>query len=418
MTGKTISPWIDRALFVPQTPMYLGVCRFVMFGWLFVWYFFTDFTFLAEYPGQMWHPVPLLEAVGLTAQLSYAMVVFLKSVWLLSLLMACVGLFTRFSIVVSFLIGLYLLAATHSLSKINHSDAALIFTMFVLIFSRCGDGFSIDSLRRSVRLGGVPVALSGEYHWPVQIIRIIWVVVFFLAGVAKLRRGGMDWMISDSMANLILRKQLIWEPPTSLGWFFLENPWTCQVMATGAVVLELLAPLVLFSKVARLLIVPAMLGMQIGIRLIMGDDFTQLMSMYLFFVPWLLLGGWVLRFRTRTTIDVLYDGKCGLCGRVVAVLKRVDLLGRLRFRDIAGDWPAIQADHPDLDHETAFKDMHVVDPAGGVTVGFEGYRRIAWVVPLGWVLLPFLYFPGVSVIGRWIYHRVANHRMSDGQCAI
>lgn len=418
ITQYSFSRLVDKAFFTPKKPTFLGVCRFAMFGWILLWYFSTDFAFLAEYPVQMWEPVPLLKLLGLTAQPSLAVVTTLKTIWLISLFLACIGLFTRLSIASSFLLGCYLLAATHSFYKINHSDAGLLMAMFVLIFSRCGDAFSVDSLRKALRNEGRTVASSGEYHWPVQMVRIIWVIVFFLAGFAKLRNGGWDWMFSDSMANLVLSKQYTWEPPTALGWYFLAHTWTCVAMSTGAVIVELLSPLVLFTRITRLLIVPSMLGMQIGIRLTMGDDFTQFMSLYLFFVPWLFMGSLMLRFIRSNTIDVLYDGKCGLCGKTVVLLRRLDLLGRLRLRDIVVDWETIHKDYPAIGQDAAYKDMHVINSRGAISSGFEGYRQVAWALPLGWLFLPVLYFPGVSILGRKVYRRVADRRMSGGQCAI
>jgi predicted DCC family thiol-disulfide oxidoreductase YuxK len=409
---------VDRGMFAPQTPTYLGVCRMLMFAWLFVWYFITDFAYLAQYPAAMWEPVPLLSLLGLADQPSMTLVTTLKTLWLCSLFLSCVGLFTRTSIATSFALGLYLLAASHSFHKINHSDAGLLMAMFVLMLSRCGDGFSIDSLRHAAMRGAKPILPSGEYRWPVQTVRIIWVLVFFLAGVSKLRIGGLDWMFSDSMSNLVMRKQYSWEPPTSVAWFFLDHPWTLKAMSTGATMIELLAPLSLFTKWGRALVVPGMLIMQVSIRLMMGDDFSQFMSIYLFFVPWLVIGSFSLRFAPKGVVDVLYDGKCGLCGRTVSVLKRLDLFGRLRFRDIVSEWPEIQADHPSISSEAAFKDMHAIDALGRVARGFDSYRLVAWSLPLGWVLLPLLYFPGVRFVGQKVYRKVADQRVVGGQCAI
>ena len=392
----------------------------IMFGWLFLWYLTTDFTFIALYPSAMWNPVPVLDLVGLTMQPSLLTIQVLKIIWLTSLAMACVGLFTRYAIAVAFVIGFYMLGAMHSFYKVNHSDAGLLLAMFVLSFSRCGDAFSIDAIRQAARhRGQFRFAPSGEYSWPLHMIRLVWATIFFLAGVAKLRQSGFEWMFTDNMMNLILRKQVNWEPPTELGLFFVKYPWTCVAMSAGAVVIEIAAPLVLISRIARLLIVPSMLGMQIGIRLIMGDDFTQFMSIYLFFVPWALVGAWTLRsVPAKPSVEVLYDGNCGLCGKTVAVLRRIDLFGRLRFRDVVADWQAIQADHKQLDRDAVLMDMHVVSHAGQVSVGYEAYRRIARSVPLGWLCLPLLYLPGVSYIGRRVYRRVADHRMSGGHCTI
>lgn len=410
---------LRQSFFVPRSPAFLGFCRLVLFGWLFLWYATTDFTFIATYPSAMWRPLPILEAFGLSAQPGVLVIWFLKAVWLTSMLLACIGLFTRTSIAIAFLVGLYMLGALHSFYKINHSDAGLLLSMLVLIFSRCGDAFSIDVLRRAAQTKGqFRVAPSGEYSWPIHMIRIVWALIFFLAGVAKLRWGGLDWMFSDSMLHLFLRKQVAWEPPTDLGQFLIQYPWLCVAMSTSAVIFELIAPLALFSRIARLLIVPSIFGMQIGIRLSMGDDFSQFMAIYLFLVPWLLVGAFTTRLAPSNKIEVLYDGNCGICGKTVAVLRRLDLFDRLRFRDIVAQWDQINADHALISREAAILDMHVVDDDGRIAAGFEGYRRMARALPLGWIFLPFFYLPIVSSIGRRIYRRVADGRHNGGQCAI
>lgn len=42
--------------------------------------------------------------------------------------------------------------------------------------------------------------------------------------------------------------------------------------------------------------------------------------------------------------------------------------------------------------------------------GFEGFRRIAWVLPLVWPILPLLYLPGVSMVGNRAYRWIARNR--------
>lgn len=407
-----------RDLVAPVSPAYLGFCRMVMFGWLFLWYLFTDFQFIAEYPSAMWDAIPILSVIGLDEQPSHAIVFLLKSMWLITLFLACIGLFTRTSIFFAFLFGSYMLAATHSFFKVNHSDAGLLIAMFLLIFARCGDSFSLDAIRRSVRDKDFKSIASVEYAWPIHMLRLVWVIIFFLAGLAKLRRSGLEWILTDNMSNLLLRKQVAWEPPTEIGTFIAQYPWLCILLAGGAVAIELGSPLVLFSNIARAIIVPSMLLMQIGILFLMGDDFTQFMSLYVFFVPWIIVAAHLLRFVPTKPIDVLYDGKCGLCGRTIAVLRRIDLLGRLRYRDVVGDWQAVHADHPQVDREAALQDMHVINSDGRVDAGFDGYRLIAWAVPLGWLFLPLLYLPGVSYAGDRVYRWVADRRHGAGQCTI
>jgi predicted DCC family thiol-disulfide oxidoreductase YuxK len=118
--------------------------------------------------------------------------------------------------------------------------------------------------------------------------------------------------------------------------------------------------------------------------------------------------------RTRT---VLYDGGCGLCSGVVTTMRRLDVLKRIEYLDVVNDWDTIGRRYPQLSREACLTDMHVIDDRGRVLIGFEGYRSLAWVIPLAWLTIPFLYVPGVPAIGRRVYRYVADHR-SRNTCAL
>jgi predicted DCC family thiol-disulfide oxidoreductase YuxK len=111
---------------------------------------------------------------------------------------------------------------------------------------------------------------------------------------------------------------------------------------------------------------------------------------------------------------VVFDGGCGFCTRTVAVLRRLDLLGRLRFADANVSAASLTSIHPSLTAEACLADMHVVvgHESGTVSIktGFDGYRSIAWVLPIAWPTLAILYVPGVPAVGRRIYRFVASHR--------
>jgi len=107
---------------------------------------------------------------------------------------------------------------------------------------------------------------------------------------------------------------------------------------------------------------------------------------------------------------VLYDGGCGLCTRSVAILSRLDVLRRLRFADIDRDWAWLSREYPMLDHDACLADVHVITTGRAVLAGFDAYRSIGWVIPLGWLMLPFLYVPGVPQVGRRVYRYIAANR--------
>ncbi len=54
--------------------------------------------------------------------------------------------------------------------------------------------------------------------------------------------------------------------------------------------------------------------------------------------------------------------------------------------------------------------MQVVDTQGRVTAGFDAFRRLAWVLPAAWPVLPMLYLPGVAPAARRAYAFVAARR--------
>lgn len=149
----------------------------------------------------------------------------------------------------------------------------------------------LRSQRASDSAGRAGLTEHGEYRWPVQMVRLIVVITFFLAGAAKLRFGGMDWMFRDGLSNLLMRQHFAWHPPLDAGLWLASHEWLCRLLRVGTVALELAAPLALISRWARALMIPGLLSMQAGILLLMGDNFSQFMALYVFFVPWL----WILQ---------------------------------------------------------------------------------------------------------------------------
>lgn len=114
---------------------------------------------------------------------------------------------------------------------------------------------------------------------------------------------------------------------------------------------------------------------------------------------------------------VLYDGGCGLCSRVVEVLRRLDRRRRVAFLDVNADWETIAPRYPQLSREACLRDIHIVDRNGRIRTGFAAYRSLAWVLPAAWFAIPFLYIPGVPIIGQRVYRYIADHRGRD-TCAL
>jgi predicted DCC family thiol-disulfide oxidoreductase YuxK len=89
----------------------------------------------------------------------------------------------------------------------------------------------------------------------------------------------------------------------------------------------------------------------------------------------------------------------------------------VEFLDVHGDWAAITRHVPQLTREACLADMHGIDRAGRLHAGFDTYRALAGVLPLGWLIRPFLYVPPVPWLGRRVYRAIADRRHAAA-CAL
>ncbi len=114
-------------------------------------------------------------------------------------------------------------------------------------------------------------------------------LVFFGAGVSKLRHAGLEWIGSENLANLLIRGQYgayVGDPLTTLGLEIARHAWLYQSLAAATVGLELGYPLALVSRRVRRIAAPGGLALLIGIWVLMGIGFVPLMICHLFWVPW------------------------------------------------------------------------------------------------------------------------------------
>jgi predicted DCC family thiol-disulfide oxidoreductase YuxK len=112
--------------------------------------------------------------------------------------------------------------------------------------------------------------------------------------------------------------------------------------------------------------------------------------------------------------QVLYDGQCAFCRKSVALLRRLDWLGRLTYVDARG--PSRLPPGASLDPARLLEEMHVLTPERRVYHGFAALRWLAWRLPLLWALAPLLYIPGVPALGQRLYLWVARNRFRLVPC--
>lgn len=106
----------------------------------------------------------------------------------------------------------------------------------------------------------------------------------------------------------------------------------------------------------------------------------------------------------------IYDGHCVICNTTRRIVTALDWLKRVEFLDLH-DQQAMDARFPQIDHEAAMGEIHVVADGDTVYPGFRGTRRMLRDLPLGLPLWAVLRLP---IIGDWLgprlYRFIARNR--------
>lgn len=274
----------SRFWFEPVAPFNLGLCRVLFFGGLVLMYLRQDFSAWSSVADVFWMPIWVFEKLRLPV-LSADWISLLQDLWKVALTLSCLGLCTRISTTFSFLAGLYLLGLPHNFGKIHRYDAVVVIILAIMALAHCEHSWSIDRLIRQ----RTKVSPSGEYNWPVKLVWLTLALVFFGAGISKLKYGGFAWINSDNLAILLIKHNYhfaAFDPLTSWGLALAQHVWLCRLLAAATVIAEISYPLALFSSRARCVIVPVIFVMLVGVRLVMGPAFYPLMLSHVFWIPW------------------------------------------------------------------------------------------------------------------------------------
>lgn len=150
-----------------------------------------------------------------------------------------------------------------SWGQMLHFEHLVTLHVLVLGFSPAADAISFD-LTRSRRRPG----FHTRYGWPLRLAAIITAITYVLAGIAKLRIGGLQWVDGETLANHIAysatRMDLLGEPRPPLAAAVIANAWLTRPMAIGSMAVELLAPLALLGGWYRRLWVPFAILFHLG----------------------------------------------------------------------------------------------------------------------------------------------------------
>ena len=296
MTSRPVRLWQRWIGFwlAPGAPTDLAICRIAFYGGLLLLYREERFSPWMTVSRCFWTPTFFFRRLHIPA-LPGRLILVLEVSWKLLLGLSCLGWQTRVSTLGSFIIGGYLLGLRNNFGVIQHSDSPPVLVLGIMALSRCGDAWSVDHPPRRCPDRGAPTSssskASGEYTWPIRVVWLTLSLVFFGAGISKLRRG-LGWITSDHLPIQFIgvHYQLRARGVTAWGLRLAQHRHLCRLLAGLTVMLETGYPLALVTARARWIVVPGACALLVAIRAIMGPSFWQLVVCHVFWVPWSSVG--------------------------------------------------------------------------------------------------------------------------------
>lgn len=138
---------------------------------------------------------------------------------------------------------------------------------------------------------GAPDAPSWENRWPIALIQLLFAEIYFFAGWSKLVTSGVAWLSPLNIRNyvLVLDQLFGFQKGTLGGNAIVRWPALAAAVALAGILLEFLFPLVLFSRRARWILLPAAAFFHLANGLVFHIWF-QNAPLLLLFVDWDALG--------------------------------------------------------------------------------------------------------------------------------
>ena len=142
-----------------------------------------------------------------------------------------------------------------SWGQLLHFENLMVIHVVIVGLSPAAAAFSLDA-RRLQRTGPAsPPPASSRFGWPLRLAALATVITYVIAGLAKLRYGGTDWMLGDTLRNHVAysasRLELLGESPSPLAEWLVPHAWLFPPLAVGSVIIELTAPVALFGRRLR-----------------------------------------------------------------------------------------------------------------------------------------------------------------------
>jgi hypothetical protein len=173
---------------------------------------------------------------------------------------------------------LWVTSYRNSWGMVFHAENLLVMHALVLAVLPAADAWSLDARR----MGSPRLEPHARYGWGPMLMATIAVITYLLAGVAKLRNAGLEWLDGDVLLGHVawdnLRKAELGDVHSPIGAWLAGHPWLFGPLAWLSMILELGAPLALLHRRIAAVWAIGMWSFHLGVLVIMAILFAYPLS--------------------------------------------------------------------------------------------------------------------------------------------
>jgi hypothetical protein len=172
---------------------------------------------------------------------------------------------------------LWMTSYRSSWGMVFHTDNLPTLHLLILALAPAADVLASDRRKAETRAGE-----DGRYGWPLRAMAAVTVATYVLAGIAKLRASGWDWVTGDVLRTQIaydnLRKIELGSLHSPFGVWLVKTAWIFPIMAAVSLSVEMGAPLALIGTRVAAYWVALAWAFHVGVLLTMAIGFPYPLS--------------------------------------------------------------------------------------------------------------------------------------------
>lgn len=257
---------LGRWWFAPAPAERLAALRIAIGGFAVVWTVgrLGEVLALAHLPASQLAPVGVVRVLSQPLPAAAVIAIAVATIALLGAMTA--GAWFRVTAPLAALGLLWTMSYRNSWGMVFHTENLLVLHVLALACTPAADAWSLGGARDRTPAAG--------YGWAVKLLAAITCATYLLAGIAKLRLAGLDWLAGDQLRNQIaidnLRKALLGSATAPLARPLILHPGALAGLAVATLAIELGAPLALLGRrIARVWLWGAW-GFHVGVVLAMN----------------------------------------------------------------------------------------------------------------------------------------------------